>query len=396
MKRMREDSDNTFELAKSAQDSLLRNDIPTAIKVMGMAIDKLHGTSGDIQSKAKIEIDEFLSNLAIKDRSSALRLARELIKKQPGWLRGWRRWLILSLPEKFINRIKETRMKPIEVLEKKIPSKTPSKTPIAVSTRAFNRLEYTTQCVDGVARQTTDIDFIHVVIDQASDDGTEQWFNWLWRNPKPFWAKLGYIRLKQNIGDWGGMILSHAILSDRYVRMMQLDNDSQLISPYTLENLAYALDILGPRGIVMCRRIGGGDIKGRTGGDVPLLPMSRSYNLILPHGRSKVYKVNHAVTCYLSERNLLDEAILLGCTAACRFRDTVKRDCRVYKFHDLHAVTIQGWDGKRYLQHEKYYRGSVATGMDYLKVTSEEIMRNPGQFIDYTLPPASDSEWLKI
>jgi hypothetical protein len=303
---------------------------------------------------------------------------------------------MLSLPEGFITHLKETRMKPIEVLERKISSKVPSKTPIAVSTRAFNRLEYTTQCVDGVAQQTTDFDFIHVVIDQNSDDGTEQWFNWLWRNSKPYWAKLGYVRLKKNLGDWGGMVLGHAIISKKYGRIMQLDNDSKLASLYSLENLAYALDIFGPESIVMCRRIGGGDIKGRTGGDVPLLPMSRSYNLVLPQGRSRVYEVNHAVTCYLSERHLLDEAIRLGCTAACRFRETIKSGCHVYKLHDLPAVTIQGWDGQRYLQHEKYYMGSVATGMNYLKVSQEEILEDPEKFIDYTLSPASDKEWLKI
>lgn len=390
-----ENNDNALELAREANRHLIKNELDKSINLFQSAISKLSIEPKEIRALTEAEMDEYLSSLSLKDRPLALKMAKSVIKVNPTWLRGWRRLLLVTLPEKMESRLRKSR-RHIAVLDKKISVAMPSRTPIAVSTRAFNRLEYTVQCVDGVALQTTDIDFIHMVIDQASDDGTEQWFNWLWKHPKPFWAKLGYIRLKQNLGDWGGMVLSHAILSEKYGRIMQLDNDSRLMHAAFLENLAYALDVLGHRSIVMCRRIGGGDIGGRTGGDVPLLPKSRSYNLDLPYGRSKVYEVNHAVTCFLSERQLLGEAIHLGCTAACRIRETIKNGCNVYKLHDLPAVTLQGWDGERYLQHEKYYRGSVSTGMNYLKVSSEEIMNEPKKFIDYTLPPASDSAWLKI
>lgn len=384
-----------LELVKEAINCLSRNDLAASVKLFDSAISKLPIEEKEIQALTKTEMDEYLSAVSAIERPLALKLTKKMVKANPGWLRGWRRWLLLTLPDELEKRLKESRMKTIDILEKK-SSITPSKTPIAVSTRGFNRLEYTTQCVDGVAQQILDFDFVHVVIDQASEDGTEQWFNWLWRNPKPYWSRLGYIRLKQNLGDWGGMVLSHAVIAKKYDRLMQLDNDSKLVSPYSLENLSYALDLAGPKSIVMCRRIGAGDIKGSTGGDVPLLPMSRCYNIDFPHGRSKVYEVNHPVTCYLSERNLVDETIRQGCTAACRFRDTVNVGCHVYKLHDLPAITIQGWDGERYLQHEKYYRGSVSTEMNYLKVSSEEIMNDPKRFIDYTLPPAADKGWLKI
>lgn len=288
------------------------------------------------------------------------------------------------------------RMSPIQALEKPLSGVIRTKIPIVVFTRAFNRLEYTTQCVDSVAQQITDINYIHVVIDQNSDDGTEHWFNWLWRHPKPFWAKLGYIRLKQNLGDWGGLVLANAAISEKYGRIMQLDNDMQLNSKHTLENLSYSMEALGSNSIVMCCRLGAGDPNGTTGGDVPLLPLSRTYKLKLPFGQTKIYRVNHPVACFLIHRDLLDKAINTGCTAACRICDSLGRQCEAYKLHDLTATHIEGWDGEKYLQHEKYYMGSVANGMNYLKVNSEEIINEPQKFIDYPLPPVSDKEWLKI
>jgi GT2 family glycosyltransferase len=386
---------SSLELAKRANRLLLSNNTDEAVESLHLAITKLCSESSQVRVSAKAEIDEALSIMSEKDRVRALELAITLVKANPLWLRSWRRWLLLTLPEELAYRLKVTRRK-IDVLEKKVPLKPPSRTPIAVMTRAFNRLEYTMQCADGVAQQATDINYIHVVIDQNSDDGTEQWFNWLWRNPKPYWANLGYIRLKKNLGDWGGLVFGNATISRKYDRIMQLDNDSKLVNPHTLDNLSYVLDILGGRSIVMCRRLGAGDAQGRTGGDVPLLPLSRSYNVKLQFGFTKVYIVNHPVNCYMANRFLFNEAIRLGCTAACRFCSTLQGDCRVYKLHDVPAINIQGWDGKRFLQHEKYYKGSVATGMNYLKVSSEEILEDPEKFIDYTLPPASDKDWLKI
>lgn len=390
-------NENMLELTKLANYFLLQNDIPLAIKSFEKALNKISVEQEDVNFEAKKEIDEFLSKLSEKNREIALNLAKKVIRSQPIWFRGWRRWMMLSLPGKFISLLKKMRGKPpIEALENNISIMIPTKIPVVIFTRAYNRLEYTVQCVDGVARQITDAEFIHVVIDQASDDGTEQWFNWLSRNPKPHWAKLGYIRLKQNLGDWGGLMLGEVIIGEKYRRVMQLDNDMQLIDSGTLANLSYALDVLGSDSIVMCRRLQAGDLHGATGGDVPLLPLSRKYKMKLAEGETKIYRVNHSVGCFMASRELIDASISAGCNAACRICESLNYRSKVFKLHDITALHIQGWDGKRYLQHEKYYRSSVSTGMNYLKVNSEEIMNDPKRFIDYTLPPAADSGWLKI
>lgn len=386
---------NSLSLAEEANSCLSVNDLAGSVKFFEAAIARLSIESKENQVLAKAKIDEYLSSLSVKERHLALKMAKKVIKANPGWMRGWRRVLLLSLPHVMEDCLRKYRMAPIDVLERTISINSHSRTPIAVTTRAFNRLEYTIQCVDGVAQQASDTDFIHVVIDQASDDGTEQWFNWLWQNPKPYWSRLGYIRLKQNLGDWGGIILAQTIIADKYRRVMQLDNDMQLLDSQTLNNMSFALDILGENNIVMCRRLKAGDLNGATGGDVPLLPLSRSYKLELSGTLTKIYRVNHAVGCYLASRELVDAAINARCTAACRICDALNQNSKVYKLHDVPALHIQGWDGKRYLQHEKYYKGSVSAGMNYLHLSSEEIMNNPKQFIDYTLPPACDCEWLK-
>jgi len=267
--------------------------------------------------------------------------------------------------------------------------------PTAVVTRAYNRLEYTIQCVDSQAQQKTRVPHIHLIIDQASDDGTEQWFHWIYRMDKSYWRNIGYVRLARNIGDFGGLALGLSIINDKYKRIMQLDNDIKLISPDTIENLNYALDLLPGDSIVMCRRLGAGCAQGRTGGNVPLKRQSRVRRIKLPHGTSRIYMVNHPVACYLCSRELLIRAIENGCDAACRLADSLVPKATTYKLHDVAAEHIQGWDGQRFLQHEKYYSGSTDGGAPYSVLAPSEIMREPISFIKYVLPPKSDSEWLR-
>ncbi|NLG17389.1 MAG: glycosyltransferase [Fibrobacter sp.] len=267
--------------------------------------------------------------------------------------------------------------------------------PFVIVTRAFNRLEYTVQCVDSVARQLVKIPYVHVVIDQGSDDGTEQWFNWIAKLKKPFWQNVGYLRLNRNLGDWGGTALGHSILNNKYKRFMQLDNDYMIVSQYALENLNFALDYFPGNTMVMCRRLGAGASDGRTGGDVPLLKQSRAYKINLKYGNSKVYKVNLAVSSYMCEREIINKAIENGCDAACKLCDSFTPRGISYKLENVFTQHIQGWDGNRFLQHEKYYLGSVATGKKYTRVPLSDIVLNPSSFIDYSIAPASDPTWLK-
>lgn len=267
--------------------------------------------------------------------------------------------------------------------------------PFAIVTRAFNRLEYTTLCIDSVARQMVNIPYIHIIIDQMSDDGTEQWFNWILKLKKPFWKNVGYLRLNKNIGDWGGTALGHSLLNNKYQRLMQLDNDCELVSQYALENLSYALDLFSGNSMVMCRRLGSGAADGRTGGDVPLKKLSKQYNIKLKYGNSTVYKVLLSVLSYMCARETINKALLAGCNAACKFCDSLTPRGTSYKLHDVLSQHIQGWDGSRCLQHEKYYQGSVAAGKKYTQVSLSDIITQPESFVEYGIPPQSDSAWLK-
>jgi hypothetical protein len=268
-------------------------------------------------------------------------------------------------------------------------------TPFAIVTRAYNRLEYTVQCVDSVARQMVNIPYIHVIIDQVSEDGTEQWFNWILKLKKPFWKNVCYLRLNKNLGDWGGTTLGHCILHDKYQRFMQLDNDYMLVSQYALENLNYALDFFPGNSMVMCRRLGSGATDGSTGGDVPLKKISKQYKVKLKYGESRIYKVLLAVSSYMCSRDTINKALQAGCDAACKLCDSLTPRGSSFKLHDVLSQHIQGWDDTRFLQHEKYYLGSVATGKNYTRIQLSDIISQPTNFINYAIPPASDSAWLK-
>ena len=267
--------------------------------------------------------------------------------------------------------------------------------PVVILTRAYNRLEYTIQCIDSVARQTTKYPYIHIIIDQASDDGTEQWSNWIHKIKKPFWNNVGYIRLNKNLGDFGGLVLGWAVAAEKYNRIMQLDNDYKLVSQYAIDNLSDTLDLLPPNSLVMCRRLLSGSAEGKTGGDVPMGKLSKAYNIKLLHGRSRIYKVNLAVASYLCDRKLLSGAIGAGCDATCKICDSLTPRATSYKLHDVLSEHMQGWDGERFLQHEKYYLGSVALGMNYSRVSPAEIIKDPTALIEYALAPQSDPDWLK-
>ena len=267
--------------------------------------------------------------------------------------------------------------------------------PIVIFTRAFNRLEYTIQCVDSVARQITDNSFIHVIIDQNSTDGTEQWFNWIHKSDKPFWRNIAYVRLRQNIGDWGGVALGNEIVSRKYPLTIQLDNDISMLDPITLDNMHHGLKYFPDDCLVMCRRLGAGATDGNTGGDMPLARQSKTYRVKLNVGSCKVYKVNHSVGCYICHRELISRALKAGCDAACKICDTLTPRATTFKLHDVPVQHLQGWDGKRFIQQEKYYRGSVASGMKYTRIPLSDIINQPTGLIDYAIPPACDPDWIK-
>lgn len=90
---------------------------------------------------------------------------------------------------------------------------------IAVVTRCRNRLEYTIRVVNAVQR--SEGDFTHIIIDNASSDGTKEWFKWMNKNTDAL-RRLQYYRYETNHGDWGGMLVAPV---QNYDYVVQLDND---------------------------------------------------------------------------------------------------------------------------------------------------------------------------
>ena len=92
---------------------------------------------------------------------------------------------------------------------------------VSIITRCLNRLEYTAQVIDAVKRYSH-VSYEHIIIDNASSDGTPEWFKWM--NVNTFWyPDLRYFRMNRNCGDWGGMLAGFAQANGDYI--VQLDND---------------------------------------------------------------------------------------------------------------------------------------------------------------------------
>ena len=92
---------------------------------------------------------------------------------------------------------------------------------ISIITRCLNRLEYTAQVLDAV-KQNTCVEYEHIIVDNASSDGTQEWFKWMNVNTS-WYPNVRYFRMDRNYGDWGGMLAGFAQAKGDYI--VQLDND---------------------------------------------------------------------------------------------------------------------------------------------------------------------------
>jgi len=91
---------------------------------------------------------------------------------------------------------------------------------ISIITRCRNRLEYTAQVLDAVKRRTK-IPYEHIIVDNASSDGTKEWFAWM--NKNSWYENIKYVRMERNCGDWGGMLAGASVATGEFI--VQLDND---------------------------------------------------------------------------------------------------------------------------------------------------------------------------
>ena len=109
---------------------------------------------------------------------------------------------------------------------------------IAIITRCRNRLEFTIRTVQSVAK-TEGEQYKHIIIDNASSDGTREWFKWMYENTQVL-KHCEYYRYEKNQGDWGGMFVAQPFTKDcDYV--VQLDNDI-LVTPDWLTAMRAGLE----------------------------------------------------------------------------------------------------------------------------------------------------------
>jgi len=165
---------------------------------------------------------------------------------------------------------------------------------IAIITRCRNRLEYTTRCVATVRNNTKYEDYQHIIIDNASSDGTSEWFSWLFHEARTWYSNLRYVRLDRNAGDWGGMIAGFTFFpkAEYYV---QLDNDI-LVPENWLTEMKTVLDTTD-YAVVMLKREG---IKGKW----ILKPLSRG--TWIADNSIEIYKVERPVACFMTTRKWMD------------------------------------------------------------------------------------------
>jgi len=93
---------------------------------------------------------------------------------------------------------------------------------VSIITRCLNRLEYTAQVLNAVKRRTK-MSYEHIIVDNCSTDGTNQWFNWMHANTYWYKGTVRYFRMPRNLGDWGGMLAGFEQAKGKYI--VQLDND---------------------------------------------------------------------------------------------------------------------------------------------------------------------------
>jgi glycosyltransferase involved in cell wall biosynthesis len=153
---------------------------------------------------------------------------------------------------------------------------------ISIITRCRNRLEYTAQVLDAVKRRTKE-DYEHIIIDNASTDGTPEWFRWMAENS--WYDKIRYFCMDRNTGDWGGMLAGFAQAKGEYI--VQLDNDI-IPAEGWLKAMREVLES-SPYKIVMLKRAN-------------VAWKLKYLSAPLKVGEWQVVKVERAVACYMMHR----------------------------------------------------------------------------------------------
>ncbi|MGQ9720641.1 MAG: glycosyltransferase family 2 protein [Candidatus Jordarchaeum sp.] len=212
---------------------------------------------------------------------------------------------------------------------------------VSIITRAFDRLEYTIKCINGVRYNTGYDDYEHIIINQGSRDGTKEWLNWIKKMPNDWYEKVKPVHLKRNVGDFGGMKVGFKYADGDLI--MQLDNDIFMETKDWLLKMVFILKTLDVD-VLMANRRG---FKERIPHDEKTLKMI-SYN---NNEELSCVRIPKAVSCYIIKRDLFEE----GYKKALNCRQLTK-NLECWKLLDVFGEHIEGYDPVTgsYLQHDKY------------------------------------------
>ena len=126
---------------------------------------------------------------------------------------------------------------------------------VSVITRCYNRLEYTSMCIRSIRHLTDYEDYNHIIIDQGSTDGTQDFLNSL---IKENFYKLKVQFNETNSGDAGGMLDGFKLTDPDCKYIFQFDNDCEVITEDYMEKLVSTMDENPNIGLIMLKRNGVG------------------------------------------------------------------------------------------------------------------------------------------
>jgi len=209
---------------------------------------------------------------------------------------------------------------------------------VSIITRAYNRLDYTIKCINLVKQNTIYSNYEHLIIDNASSDGTAQWLKWIKARPNNWFDKVRPVYQDKNHGDWGGMVEGAKHIADDSEYIVQLDNDIEV--PYEwLTGLIDALTVSGQK-VTMLKR---------TGVQQTLIP--KNIRVYAPFDGGDV---DICVACFAVKT--IDFKSVMNKVKRCgEIPKALNSKC--FKITSLTCHQMEGWNGETYIQHNKYGKG---------------------------------------
>jgi GT2 family glycosyltransferase len=213
----------------------------------------------------------------------------------------------------------------------------------AIITPAFNRLEYLTRCVNSV-RQNTHFPYEHIIVNNNSTDGTKEWLDWVTSKSSDYFSKVKPLHLPENLGGWGG-IIAGAKIADNPDYIVQLDNDME-VPHLWLSTMIEVLEREENVGVVSLKR--GGVRQVLTPINVKTVPTIS--------GEHEIGDITVSVGMFVTRASDFFE-YAEKVPKGYFFAGAVGKRC--IKINGMVCQQIEGWDGERYLQQEKYLKPDI-------------------------------------